>query len=207
MDKSAKFWDRIANRYASRPIADEVTYQKKLEITQEYLTPDMEVLELGCGTGSTAIIHAPFVKHIRAVDVSPNMIDIARRRADESKVRNIHFESASIDELKVTDESLDVILALSVLHLLDNRNDVIARVFRMLKPGGVFVSSTVCLGGSMWWLKAILPIGKSLGLLPSINFVTGHQVKQGLFDAGFEIDHFWQPEKAHSVFIVGRKSS
>lgn len=206
MDKSAKFWDRIANRYASRPITDEVTYRKKLEITQKYLAPDMEVLELGCGTGLTAINHAPFVKHIRAVDVSPNMIGIARRRADEGLVDNIQFEVSSIDGLKVAGDSMDVVLALSILHLLNNRDDVIARVHRMLKPGGVFISSTVCLSGSMWWLRAILPIGKSLGWLPSINFITSKELKQSLLETGFEIDHFWQPEKSHSVFIVARKS-
>ena len=64
MDKSAKFWDRIAKRYSKQPVADETSYQKKLQITHEYLKPDMEVLELGCGTGSTAIIHSPYVKHI-----------------------------------------------------------------------------------------------------------------------------------------------
>ena len=67
MDRSAKFWDRIAKRYAKRPVADDAAYQKKLEITQSYFQPHMEVLEIGCGTGSTAITHAPNVKRIAAI--------------------------------------------------------------------------------------------------------------------------------------------
>lgn len=63
MDRSEKFWDKIATRYSKKPVADEAAYQKKLQITQEYFRPDMEVLEIGCGTGSTAITHAPHVKH------------------------------------------------------------------------------------------------------------------------------------------------
>ena len=78
MSPSAKFWDKIAEKYAKQPIADEASYQKKLQVTQEYFTPEMEVLEFGCGTGSTAIIHAPYVKQIRAIDISENMIAIAK---------------------------------------------------------------------------------------------------------------------------------
>ena len=81
MHHSAKFWDKIAERYSKQPIADEAAYQKKLKVTQEYFQPDLEVLEFGCGTGSTAIIHAPYVKHIRAIDISSNMIDIAQDKA------------------------------------------------------------------------------------------------------------------------------
>ena len=68
--RRAKFWDWIAERYARTPVADEASYKKKLQITQDYLRPGMEVLEFGCGTGSTALIHAPHVKHIHAIDIS-----------------------------------------------------------------------------------------------------------------------------------------
>ena len=87
MDQSAKFWDRIAKRYSKRPVADEAAYQKKLQVTREYILPDMEVLVLGCGTGSTAIAHAPYVKHILAIDISPKMIDIAQGKAEAKNVK------------------------------------------------------------------------------------------------------------------------
>ena len=61
MKQQSKVWDRFAKRYAKSPVADQDAYQKKLQITREYLRPDMEVLEFGCGTGSTAIAHAPYV--------------------------------------------------------------------------------------------------------------------------------------------------
>jgi len=75
MDQSAKFWYKIAERYSKQPIADEAAYQKKLQVTREYFRPDMEVLEFGCGTGSTAIFHAPYVKHIQAIDILSKMKD------------------------------------------------------------------------------------------------------------------------------------
>ena len=56
MPPSSKFWDRIAARYARKPVADEAAYRRKLAVTRDYLAPDMDVLEFGCGTGSTAIV-------------------------------------------------------------------------------------------------------------------------------------------------------
>ncbi len=78
---SPKFWDRIADKYSKKPVPDEAVYQKKLRITRDYLRPDSEVLEFGCGTGSTAIAHAPFVSRILANDISSRMIEIAERKA------------------------------------------------------------------------------------------------------------------------------
>ena len=70
MSRESKFWDKIADRYSKSPVADEDSYQRKLQVTREYLRPDMKVLEFGCGTGSTAITHAPFVNHIQAKGLS-----------------------------------------------------------------------------------------------------------------------------------------
>ena len=78
MNDEARFWDKRAEKYAQRPVADQAAYEKKLEITRRYFNPDSVVLEIGCGTGSTALAHAPYVGHILATDISPNMIGIAR---------------------------------------------------------------------------------------------------------------------------------
>ncbi|MDJ0945640.1 MAG: hypothetical protein QNJ30_19405 [Kiloniellales bacterium] len=45
MQQPSRFWDRIAERYSKRPVADEAAYQRKLEVTREYFRPEMEVLE------------------------------------------------------------------------------------------------------------------------------------------------------------------
>ena len=92
MAQSTKFWDKIADRYLKQPIADEAAYQKKLQVIREYLPPEMEVLEIGCGTGSTAILHAPYVKPIRAIDFSENMIAIAQDKATTQNINNVTFE-------------------------------------------------------------------------------------------------------------------
>ena len=207
MDKSAKFWDKIAERYSRQPIADEAAYQKKLRVTREYLHSDMEVLEFGCGTGSTAIAHAPYVQHIQAIDVSSKMIAIAEGKADANSIANVTFRRSTIDEFSAPDQSLDAVLGLSILHLLDNKEKVIAKVHRMLKSGGVFVTSTVCLGGTMMsLLKLIMPIGRFLDLMPLVRFFTARELADSITDAGFQIDYQWQPGKGIAVFIVAKKT-
>lgn len=208
MTSASRFWDRIAGRYARSPIADEAAYQKKLAITRGYFRPDMEVLEFGCGTGSTALLHAPYVKHIRAVDFSAAMIAIARGKATAQKVANVSFEQAAIDDLDVADESLDAVLGLSVLHLVADRDAVIARVHRMLKPGGIFVSSTACVGdmGLLRLLGHVAPLGRRLGLLPLLRVFTAKDLEESLRAAGFGIEHRWQPGPRTALFIVARKT-
>jgi len=205
MDQSARFWDKIAERYSKRPVADEAAYQKKLQVTREYLLPDMEVLEFGCGTGSTAIAHAPHVKHILAIDISSKMIEIAQGKADAKNVENVTFRRSTIDELSAPDQGFDAVLGLSILHLLANKDEVIAKVHKMLKPGGIFVSSTACIGDTMKFFKVIAPIGNFFGLMPMLKVFTTKELEESLTVAGFAIDYQWQPGKGKSVFIVAKK--
>jgi ubiquinone/menaquinone biosynthesis C-methylase UbiE len=206
MDQSAKFWDRIAERYSKRPVADEAAYQNKLQVTREYFRPDMEVLEFGCGTGSTAITHAPHVKHIQAIDISSKMIEIAQGKADAENIENVTFKRSTIEEFSVPDQALDAVLGLSILHLLENKEEVIAKVHRMLKPGGIFVTSTACIGDMMKFFKFVAPIGKFLGLMPLVKVFTKRELEDSLTDAGFQIDYQWQPGKNKAVFIVAKKA-
>ena len=207
MHQPRTFWDKIAKRYSKRPIADEASYQKKLQVTREYLLPNMEMLEFGCGTGSTAIAHAPYVKHIHAIDISSKMIEIAQGKADAENVKNVTFERSGIEEFSAPDQTFDAALGLSILHLLENKEDVLAKVHKMLKPGGIFVTSTACLGDTMKFFKIVASIGKFFGLMPLVKVFTTKELEDSFTDAGFEIDHQWQPGKGKAVFIVAKKTA
>ncbi|MEM8986898.1 MAG: class I SAM-dependent methyltransferase [Pseudomonadota bacterium] len=199
-----RFWDKIAEKYSKQPIKDEAGYQKKLEMTRRYFRPDMEVLELGCGTGSTAIVHAPHVKHIRATDLSENMLAIARNKAAKAGVTNVVFEQATVDDIVVADGSLDAVLALSLLHLLEDRDAALAKIHRILKPGGVFVSSTVCLDDMAAPIKYILPIGRLFGVVPLVKVFKATEFMESVRRAGFKVEYEWVQKKG-VVFLVARK--
>jgi len=207
--QKSKIWDRFAKGYAEQPIADQEAYEKKLSLTQQYLKKDMEVLEYGCGTGGTSIIHAPFVKHILATDISGKMLEAAQKRLEESPVKNVEFQQVSIDQLELEKESKDVVLGLSILHLLKNRDEAIAKTYQWLKPGGLFVTSTTCMGsmGAAPLLKCVLPVVSFFGAVPYVNPMTKEDLRESLIKNKFEIEYEWQPKKDAAVFIIARKSA
>ncbi|MEO1308617.1 MAG: methyltransferase domain-containing protein [Pseudomonadota bacterium] len=203
---STRFWDKIAKRYARTPIADESAYQRKLEMTQALLRPDMSLFEFGCGTGSTALAHASCVDHIEATDLSPEMIRIAQEKADAAGVTNVTFTAVPIEQWIPPEDGYDMVLGLSILHLVEDRMAVLAKVHQMLKPGGLFISSTACLKDSMAWFGLIAPLGKALGLLPTVRIFTASALAQNIQDAGFVIDENWHPGRGKAVFIIARKT-
>ncbi|MEO0412212.1 MAG: class I SAM-dependent methyltransferase [Pseudomonadota bacterium] len=204
MTYEAKFWDRMAPGYFKRPIGDEDAYQRKLAMTREHLTCDTRLLELGCGTGGTAIAHAPFVKSVHATDVSPKMLEIARQQAHDAGV-SITFEQMDTAGFEAPSGSYDAILALSHLHLLEDWRSAISKAHGLLSPGGVFVTSTGCMGDTMAWFRFVAPIGKALRLLPLIQIFTSDTLRQAMTDAGFKIVEDWQPEKSQAIFIIAQR--
>lgn len=205
MEVSPRFWDKIADKYSRQPIADEASYQKKLEKSQSYFRPDMELLEFGCGTGGTAIVHAPHVKRIRAIDISPRMIEIAETRAEAASVDNVEFEVQTIENLDVPDGSFDAILGLSIMHLVKDKDEVLKKVFRLLKPGGVFISSTVCMSDLAMLIRYVVPIMQYFGRAPFVAFFSHEELLESIKATGFEIDYDWRPGKGKAVFIVAKK--
>lgn len=207
MSKSDKFWDSKAEAYAKSKISDEETYRRKLSETQAFFTPEMRVLEFGCGTGATAVEHAPHVQYIDAIDISENMLEIGRRRAREASIDNISFTRGTLTQFNADAASLDAVLGLNVIHLLPDRQAVFAEVARILKPGGIFVSSTGCLGNS--WLRFItllVPLGKRLGLMPEVFIMTESELAKEVVDAGFSIETQWHHGmKGIGVFMIARK--
>jgi ubiquinone/menaquinone biosynthesis C-methylase UbiE len=206
MATQKEFWDKRAYKYSLRPVGDEATYQRKLEITRGYFRKDMEVLEIGCGTGSTAIAHAPHVKQVHATDISPRMIDIARDKAKAAGIVNVTFEVQAASVVDAPDSGLDVVMAHNLLHLLDDREQVIDIVYRKLKPGGVFVTSTACIRDMMLPLRLIVPVGRFLRVFPPVKVFSVTDLKASLEKAGFEIDYEWLPKRHAAVFIVCRKT-
>lgn len=201
-----KFWDRIANRYAKQPIADQPAYEKKLELTRTYFNAESRVLEFGCGTGSTALLHAPYVKHILATDISARMIEIAQDKAKDAKVENVSFQRATLEELPIQPEGYDVILGLNILHLLEDYEGAIKRSYELLKPDGVFISSSGCLTRLNWFLRNLLPVIGRFGLIPKVQFFDLAQLESSMLRAGFQIERCENYNKnGLSAFIVARK--
>ena len=142
------------------------------------------------------------------------MIKIAQGKAEAQNIDQVTFEQLTIEELEVENCSYDAVLGLNILHLLENKESaitavpasLIAKVYKMLKPGGIFVTSTTCMGDAYSWFKLIAPIGRALGFFPLVRIFTAQHLIESLTDAGFALDYQWQPSKDKAIFIVAKKS-
>jgi 2-polyprenyl-3-methyl-5-hydroxy-6-metoxy-1,4-benzoquinol methylase len=200
-----RFWNRIAARYARAKVPDEKAYRHKLDRTRAYLAPEARIFEFGCGTGTTALHHAPHVAHVRAIDYASAMIAIAREKAAAQGVTNVDFAVGTLDD-EPDAPRWDMVMAHSVLHLVPNRDAAIAKAFRMLKPGGHFVSSTICLSDGLGFVRPVLPAMRLVGLAPaSVAFFSAENLRTAVENAGFKVVEDWRPGKRKAVFLVARK--
>lgn len=183
---TAEFWDKIAAKYAAQPVEDVPAWERKQEITKGHLRPDMEVLEVGCGTGSLALILAPHCAALHALDVSPEMIRIANEKKAAAGVDNVSFHVGTLDGgAGFEPEQFDGLCAFSILHLVDDLPATLRAMYALLKPGGFFISSTVCLGGTWVPYGMILPVMRWVGLAPRVSILEEGRLLAAMREAGF----------------------
>jgi ubiquinone/menaquinone biosynthesis C-methylase UbiE len=209
MQQAAIFWDKAAESYAKSPIQNIEAYNYTLERTRSYLSPTDRILEVGCGTGSTALLLARDVDQIIASDISSNMVQIARRKAHEDNVSNVQFIAADVFGEAIDDGPYDAVLALNLLHLIEDTGAALQRVHGLLKPGGIFISKTVCRPGKeaplkYRFLRLVVPVMQLLGKAPFVRFMKVHELEDLIQSQGFRIlesgDH-----PAPSRYIVAQK--
>ena len=201
----AAFWDRLARKYAKQPIGDMDAYETTMERTRQYLGADDSVLEIGCGTGLTALLLADAVADYHGTDISPDMITIANEKLVDEPKPSVRF---SVSDSLVSDEgrgTLDAVLGFNILHLVDETEATASRVRDLLKPGGYFISKTPCLGHK-WYLRPLIAAMRLVGKAPFVRSFKTSELENLVTDAGFEIvetGHY--PPKLPSLFIVARK--
>jgi arsenite methyltransferase len=187
MDAAARFWDRIADDYAKKPLPKPEATARKLAWTRSLLRPEHRLLDLGCGTGTILLELAPSVAEADGVDVSPAMVAIAEQKRAVAGVGNARFRAEPAGTLaSIPDASYDVVCAYNLLHLVPDPAALVSAVYRVLRPGGAFVSSTACLGGK--WLPPyglILPVMRWVGKAPAVTLLTRDDLVGALTAAGF----------------------
>jgi arsenite methyltransferase len=183
----AAFWNHLAEKYARQPVANPAAFERKIAITKSLMSPSDAILDIGCGTGSLALRLAPCAAIVHGLDLSSEMIRIARDKASAAQVTNVTFVVGSFDDsfAAFEDESLRGICAYSLLHLADDLPAALRRIFRLLTPGGFFVSSTPCLGGSWVPYGPLLWLMRAVGKAPTVKIFSKRALEGEVSRAGF----------------------
>lgn len=144
------------------------------------------VVDLGCGGGLDVFLAAKKVGptgRAIGIDMTPEMLELARRNAERSGATNVEFHQATIDNLPLPDASVDCVISNCVINLASDKAAVFAEVARVLKPGGRLAVSDIA-------LKADLPAELAGDLMAYVGCIAGaihiDEYKAGLVDAGFD---------------------
>ena len=209
MPTSTQFWDKVAQKYAKSPIRDMPAYEYTLERTRSYLNEGMRVLEVGCGTGSTALLLAADVAQITGTDISPEMVRIATEKAATEGVENANFEVADGQAAARGADGYDAVLGFNLFHLTENPQTLFKTLHDQMGPGALFISKTPCLSEPSIGLKrflfaAMIPVMRLIGIAPFVSRFSFAHLESMIENAGFEIVETLS-SPAMSRFIVARR--
>lgn len=162
-------------------------YDKTVALALKYLKPEDRVLDYACGTGHTLVEIAPHVSFVRGIDISIEMVRRAQNKAAAMALDNVLITQTDIFDPSLEEGSFDAITAFNLLHYLEDFDRVCQRLHRLLKPGGLFLSATDCLGEGITRESVRKFVKYHTGKMPFVGFYKMKQLEQMVADAGFTI--------------------
>ena len=201
----ADFWNRAARKYATSKISNMPAYEQTLDHVRRHLGANDRVVEVGCGTGTTALLLAPSVANYTGTDVSTEMVAIAKEKNAETPVSGLDFKVLDANIAAIEDQSADVILAFNLYHLIPDMDAAFKAASAKLRPGGLFITKSPCLA-KKWYLRLLVKPMQIVGKAPFVAFLTPEEYDAAIVRAGFEIiETAYYSERAMNRFVVARK--
>ncbi|WP_447726127.1 class I SAM-dependent methyltransferase [Sphingomonas koreensis] len=207
-ENDARFWDRASRKYALAAVADRAGYERTLERTGAMLRPGDRVLELGCGTGTTALRLARDVRCYLATDISAEMIAIAEQKLSAGRIPSLVFRTATAEALASREGRFDAVLGFNYLHLVRDLPHTLRDIHALLAAGGLFVSKTPCVGEMNPLIRLALPAMRALGQAPYAGVFRTEELSQHICTAGFDVlttENHATRGNDHRPYIVARK--
>ena len=207
--KSEFFWDKISRNYDNQVGKKyQQTYTDTIEKTKKYLNKSDVVLDFACGTGITTLQIANCVKEIYAIDISQNMIDIAEEKAKNNEIDNIQFWKTDLFHETFEKGFFDVILAYNILYFIKNAQKNVTRIHELLKPEGLFISVTDCLGEKISLLNRIHHFLSRIGMLPFMKMYSISELEGVVTEGNFSIVETANLyDTPPNYFIVAKKNA
>ncbi len=149
--KERKFWDSFAKKYdrnreksGTNEVYGDLFYMLKKDIDGSG-----RLLEAATGTGLISFQLSSLGTEIIAIDLSPEMLKIAKRKADKQSITNVEFREGDICNLDFPDNYFDAVIASNVLHLLFDPGKALQEIRRVTKPEGIVILPTYCHGENL----------------------------------------------------------
>jgi 2-polyprenyl-3-methyl-5-hydroxy-6-metoxy-1,4-benzoquinol methylase len=206
-NNAEKFWDRMAKQFDKQTSYFEAP---PFEKAKKYVKITDTVLDYGCATGTISIGIAAHVKEVKGIDISSKMIEAAIRKSGEKRVANVEFFKSTIYGERLKRESFDVIIAFNILHFFKDPHEVITRLKGLLKPGGLIISVTACMGeksisNTLQYL-VFTPLIK-LGIIPYMRFLKISDLERSMTEASLQIVETESLNNSPAnCFIVAKKN-
>ena len=140
-----QFWQRWASCYGPLMQSSEPLYAAIAQQMQPHLTPEMNVLELACGSGQLSFRLSRLVRDWEATDFSPKMIAQAKLKP---RGAGLHFSVQDMFRLPYADKSFDVVIVSNALHIVPQPEKALAEIRRVLKDDGVLIAPTFTHAGN-----------------------------------------------------------
>lgn len=129
-NQEAANWDQVPGRVK---VARDIAHSMIREIT---LTPDMDVLDFGCGTGLLTFALQPFVRSITGVDSSQGMLDVFKTKIKEQNLSNVKANYLDLDKGDALDGSYHLIVSSMTLHHIKETGTLLKLFHQVLRPSG-----------------------------------------------------------------------
>lgn len=202
---TSSFWDKRAKQYDRSMSSHDQEFDQRLTRLTAHLNAKDHVLDLGCASGEIALSLSPMVQTIEGIDSSGKMIELATEKAARQHIKNASFLATDIFDPRLEPKSYTAILALNVLHLVHDRQKVLARIDTLLKPGGKLLLETPCIGEASWWQKTLLLSASRLGVAPYLYPYRANEPQRELTQFGFTIVQASSaPHPIHREMITAR---
>lgn len=150
IEKERAFWDSFAKKYDSFINKNASKSYERLFVRLLHDTKTTtNLLEVATGTGILSFKLSDQIFQVTAIDIAPEMIEIAKSKSRDKQISNINFQVGDSCELDFENELFDTVLASNVLHLLYQPDLALKEMTRVLKPNGKIIIPTYCHGDSV----------------------------------------------------------
>ena len=185
--KERKYWNKFSSKFDKLKRKEWKIYESLLfnKIADD-MNKESTVLEVACGTGRVTLEIAKQANMVYAIDISSQMIDVARKNIKEKGIKNIELSTEDAYNLPFDNDMVDIVVCINALHNMIYPEKALSEIKRVLKPEGKLITAVVGIGS--YKFKIIMSIYKLFTNFPVFHKLNLKEFAALLSKAGFSIE-------------------